>query len=166
MPWPILRTRSTAVVAESATLARTSANLFETLDGIACALSVSMARNSFRDLEVWQEAMQLVEDIYRLSARFPVEERFGLTAQLRKASVSIPSNIGEGARRKRRKSYLYFLEIALGSQGEVDVQAELTTRLGFCSAPEYKALLPRIDRIGRMLNGLISSLQPAGELSE
>lgn len=119
-----------------------------------------MATNSFRDLEVWQEAMQLVEDVYRVSVRFPPDERFGLTAQLRRAAVSIPSNIGEGARRKRRKPYLFHLEIALGSQGEVDVQAELAKRLGFCSPADYEALVPRIDRIGRMLNGLITSLQP------
>jgi four helix bundle protein len=140
-------------------------DFYEILAGTGSALSMRMATNSFRDLEVWQEAMLLVEDIYRLSARFPGDERFGLTAQLRKASVSIPSNIGEGARRKRNKAYLYFLEIALGSQGEVDVQAELAKRLGFCSPANYDKLVQRIDRIGRMLNGLISSLQPDDESS-
>jgi four helix bundle protein len=122
--------------------------------------NVRMTKSSFRDLEVWQEAMLLVEDIYRLSARFPADERFGLTAQLRRASVSIPSNIGEGWRRKKRRPYANHLEIALGSQAEVDVQAELAKRLKFLPASDYDALLPRIDRIGRMLNGLISSLQP------
>jgi four helix bundle protein len=87
-------------------------------------------------------------------------ERFGLTAQLRCASVSIPSNIGEGWRRKKRRPYVSHLEIALGSQAAVDVQAELAKRLNFLTAADYDALLPRIDRIGRMLNGLISSLQP------
>ena len=72
---------------------------------------------SFRDLEVWQESMTLVEEIYALSKRFPADERFGLTSQLRRAAVSIPSNIGEGARRKRRKAFLNHLDIALGSQG-------------------------------------------------
>jgi len=119
-----------------------------------------MATNSFRDLDVWQEAMTLVEDVYRLSGKFPPDERFGLTAQVRRAAISIPSNIGEGARRKRRKAYLHHLDIALGSQGEVDVQIELAKRLGFCSSAEHEQLLPRIDRIGRMLNGLITSLQP------
>jgi four helix bundle protein len=122
-----------------------------------------MAKNSFRDLEVWQEAMVLVEDIYRISARFPQDERFGLIAQLRRAAVSIPSNIGEGTRRKQQKSFVYFLEVALGSQGEVDVQAEIAKRLGFCTPAHYDVLLPRIDRIGRMLNGLISSLRPECE---
>jgi four helix bundle protein len=77
-----------------------------------------MVNRSFRDLEVWRESMQLVEEIYRLTAGFPSEERFGLASQLRRAAVSIPSNIGEGARRKRRRPFLYHLEIALGSQGE------------------------------------------------
>jgi four helix bundle protein len=70
---------------------------------------------SFRDLEVWQHAMTLVEQIYGVSRGFPREEQFGLTAQLRRAAVSIPSNIGEGSRRKRIKARLNHLDIALGS---------------------------------------------------
>jgi four helix bundle protein len=116
--------------------------------------------SSFRDLDVWQESMVLVEDIYTLSKRFPAEERFGLTSQIRRATVSIPSNIGEGARRKRRKAFLHHLDIALGSQGEVDVQLELAMRLGFCTKEARWRIAERIDRIGRMLNGLIESLQP------
>jgi len=94
--------------------------------------------NSFRDLVAWQEAMLLVEDVYRVSRSFPAEERFGLTAQLRRAAVSVPSNIGEGARRKRRKPYLNHLYIALGSQGEVDVQLEVARRLTYLSIADYK----------------------------
>lgn len=116
--------------------------------------------NSFRDLKVWQEAMLLVEDVYRMSRPFPADERFGLTSQLRRAAVSIASNIGEGARRKRRKAYLNHLDIALGSQGEVDVQMELARRLCFVNAADYKKVVDRIDRVGRMLNGLITSLHP------
>ena len=105
--------------------------------------------------------MTLVEEIYALSKSFPVEERFGLTAQLRKAAVSIPSNIGEGARRKKRKVFLNHLDIALGSQGEVDVQVELAQRLGFCTSERRETLQSRIDRIGRMLNGLMESIEIA-----
>ena len=115
---------------------------------------------SFRDLEVWQEAMLLVEEIYRITRGFPHEERYGLTSQLREAAVSIASNIGEGARRKREKVFLNHLDIALGSQGEVDVQIEIGRRLNFGCADELVAVQSRIDRIGRMLNGLIASLQP------
>ena len=118
--------------------------------------------SSFRDLEVWQESMTLVEEIYAVSKRFPAEERFGLTSQLRRAAVSIPSNIGEGARRTRRKAFVNHLDIALGSQGEVDVQLELAARLAFCSEAARSELQQRIDRVGRMLNGLIASQQPEG----
>src|SRR5688500_4858053 len=96
--------------------------------------------SSFRDLEVWQESMTLVEEIYRLSKRFPSEERFGLTSQLRRAAVSIPSNIGEGARRKRRKAFAHHLDIALGSQGEVDVQLEPPMRLAFCTKADRSVI--------------------------
>lgn len=121
------------------------------------------ATNSFRQLDVWQEAMTLVEEIYVASTDFPPAERFGLTAQLRRAAVSIPSNIGEGARRKRRRGFLYHLDVALGSQGEVDVQLEVAKRLGYCSEEQYVRVQSRVDRIGRMLNGLIESLQPRDE---
>jgi four helix bundle protein len=114
---------------------------------------------SFRDLKVWQASMTLVEDIYALTKAFPRDERFGLTAQIRRASVSIPSNIGEGKRRKREKVYLNHLDVALGSQAEVDVQLEIAKRLGYIKDGDYRRLAQRIDEIGRMLNGLISSMQ-------
>jgi len=124
----------------------------------ASPLAVNSA-SSFRDLDVWQESMTLVEEIYDLSRSFPRDERFGLTSQLRKAAVSIPSNIGEGTRRKHRPVLLYHLDVALGSQGEVDVQLEVAKRLGFCSASDYARVQERVDRVGRMLNGLIKSRQ-------
>ena len=74
--------------------------------------------------------MTLVEEVYRLSRNFPGDERFGLTSQMRRAAVSIPSNIGEGQRRKRRRAFLHHLDIALGSQGELEVQIEIAQRLG------------------------------------
>jgi four helix bundle protein len=123
-------------------------------------LIVMKSTSSFRDLDVWQQSMALVEEIYTLSKGFPPDERFGLTSQIRRASVSIPSNIGEGARRKRRKAFLNHLDIALGSQGEVDVQLELAARLGFCTREAQRRIAERVDRIGRMLNGLIKSQQP------
>lgn len=126
-----------------------------------CASSRRMAQTgSFRDLKVWQQAMAPVEEVYRVTARFPREERFGLTAQIRRAAVSIPSNIGEGRRRKRQRVYLHFLDIALGSQGEVEVQLEIALRLGFLAAQDYQHLANRTAEIGRMLNGLIESMQP------
>ncbi|PYR68232.1 MAG: four helix bundle protein [Acidobacteria bacterium] len=119
--------------------------------------------SSFRDLKVWPQSMLLVEDIYRVSRGFPADERFGLTSQIRRSSVSIPSNIGEGGRRKRRKAHLNHLDIALGSQGEVDVQLEIACRLSYVPASDYKRIARRVDEIGRMLNGLIESLQPTDD---
>jgi four helix bundle protein len=104
--------------------------------------------------------MLLVEDIYGVSRNFPAEERFGLTSQLHRAAISIPSNIGEGQRRKRRKAFVNHLDIALGSQAEVDVQSEIALRLKFLSDIQHGRLQSRVDRIGRMLDGLITSLQP------
>ena len=122
--------------------------------------TVMPSNSSFRDLDVWQESMRLVEDVYRVSRRFPADERFGLTSQIRKAAVSIASNIGEGGRRKRRKAHLNHLDIALGSQGEVDVQLEIARRLTYVSDVEHGKIQERVARVGRMLNGLIESLQP------
>ena len=84
--------------------------------------------HSFRDLKVWMRSMDLVEEIYSISSRFPKDERFGLTSQIRRACVSVPSNIGEGSRRKRRNAFLHHLDIALGSQAEVEVQLEIARR--------------------------------------
>jgi len=114
---------------------------------------------SFRRLDVWQEAITLVEEIYLESKRFPADERFGLTSQIRRAAVSVPSNIGEGARRKKRKVNLHHLDIALGSQGEVEVQLEIALRLGYCTREKYARLQSRVSRVERMLNGLVASLQ-------
>ncbi len=124
------------------------------------AQSGGMPNNSsFHDLKVWRQAMGLVEDVYKLSARFPAAERFGLTSQIRRAAVSIPSNIGEGKRRKRQRAFLYHLDIALGSQGELEVQLEIAQRLGFVAQKDVEPVANRVAEVGRMLNGLIEALQ-------
>ena len=115
---------------------------------------------SFRNLQVWQRSMTLVEQIYAVTASFPRQEQFGLTAQIRRASVSIPSNIAEGKRRKRQLVYLNHLDIALGSQGELEVQVEIANRVGFLSKRDYERIQPMVVEVGRMLNGLIAALQP------
>ena len=118
------------------------------------------ATSYFRDLDVWHEAMTLVEEIYGVTKRFPADERFLLVSQLRRAAVSIPSNIAEGSRRKRRRANLYHLDVALGSQGEVEAQLDITERLGYCPRNDARRVQDRVARVGRMLNGLIESLQP------
>lgn len=121
---------------------------------------------SFRALKVWQKSMLLVEQVYRLTATFPADERFGLTSQLRRASVSIPSNIGEGRRRKGQRVFLHHLDIALGSQGEIDVQLEIARRLGFLKDDQYHFLQEQVAEVGKMLNGLMASLRPHDKESE
>lgn len=105
--------------------------------------------------------MTLVEEIYRVTRAFPHYEQFGLTSQIRRASVSIPSNIAEGKRRKRQLVYLNHLDIALGSQAEVEVQLEIAKRVGFLTANDYDRIQSIVGEVGRMLNGLITSVQPS-----
>ena len=107
--------------------------------------------------------MILVVDVYRLCGTFPREERFGLSAQLKRAAVSIPSNIAEGARRRRRLPFAFHLEIALGSQAELEVQLELATRLGFVSGGDAGPILERADHVGRMLNRLIDHMRASND---
>jgi four helix bundle protein len=115
---------------------------------------------SFRELKVWQRSMTLVEEIYQVTSSFPRHEQFGLTSQIRRASVSIPSNIAEGKRRKRQLVYLNHLDVALGSQGEVEVQLEIAKRVGFLKSHDYDRIQAIVEEVGRMLNGLITAVQP------
>jgi four helix bundle protein len=110
-------------------------------------------------LDVWRDAMDFVEIVYRFSAVFPPDERFGLTAQLRRAAVSIPSNIAEGAARRSRREYLNFLSIARASLAEADTQLKLAVRLGFADEPpELRAL---VDRLFAKLTALLAKLDTA-----
>jgi four helix bundle protein len=103
--------------------------------------------------------MTLVEDVYRVTTTFPMHEQYGLTSQLRRAAVSVPWNIGEGKRRKRQKAFAHHLDIALGSQGELEVQLEIAKRVGFLSDRDSARLQRQTEEVGRMLNGLLSSIQ-------
>jgi len=103
--------------------------------------------------------MSLVQEVYAVCATLPRDERFGLGAQLKRAAVSIPSNIGEGARRRRRLVFRYHLEVALGSQAEVEVQIEIARRLGFIDAVQHTKVQEQAETVGRLLNGLIDSLK-------
>ena len=108
-----------------------------------------------KKLDVWKAAMDLVIEVYRLTEKFPKEERFGLTVQVRKAVVSIPSNIAEGASRNTKKEFVNFLYIAQGSLSELDAQLEIAYRLGYIGEEDFAGLDQNMDRIGRMLTGLI-----------
>jgi four helix bundle protein len=112
----------------------------------------------YTELVVWQKAMDLVTGIYRATAAFPAEERFGLASQARRAAVSIPSNIAEGHGRKATGAYLNHLSIAYGSLMELETQLQISLRLGFVDADEIASLQTRTNKIGKMLNGLKKSL--------
>ena len=114
-------------------------------------------------LDVWQDAMTLVEAIYRLTATFPDNERFGLVTQMRRACISIPSNIAEGAARRSTLDYVRFLSIARGSLAELDTQIQIATRLGF--APSTTELGEVVHKTFARLNSLIHSLEQRIEKS-
>jgi four helix bundle protein len=113
---------------------------------------------SYRDLVVWQKAMCLVEECYRLTDNLPRTELFGLTAQLRRAAISIPSNIAEGQSRHHGKEYVHFLYLASGSLSEVETQMELARRLKYTGEEAARAFFQSSDEIGRMLTGLRKAL--------
>ena len=113
---------------------------------------------SYRDLVVWQKAMDLVERVYLVMRAFPREEVYGLTSQLRRSSVSIPSNIAEGQSRLTSGEFIQFLGIARGSLAEVETQLILAQRLDYMTMDSTKSLLDLGSDIGRLLNGLLRSL--------
>ena len=117
-----------------------------------------MAVLDYRELEVWQKAMDLVKMVYRHTAGFPREEMFGLTNQLRRASVSIPSNVAEGQGRRTTKEFLYHLSVARGSILEVQTQVEIARRLLYLTEDQGKELDQQIIMVIRLLNGLMNAL--------
>lgn len=119
---------------------------------------MSQAR-AYKKLDVWQQAMNLVEHCYKATRAFPNDELYGLTSQLRRAAVSIPSNVAEGACRRKTKAFANHVSIALGSHAEVETCIELACRLGFLNVEEREALDPRTESVGRLLSGLHRSLE-------
>jgi four helix bundle protein len=111
-----------------------------------------------KKLDVWQAAMQLATEVYELTAIFPVEERYGLVAQMRRAAVSIPSNIAEGAARHGAAEFRNFLNIAQGSLSELDTQLELVRALGFVRQVDLSSLNDLMTRVDKMLTMLIRKL--------
>jgi four helix bundle protein len=107
-----------------------------------------------RDLLVWQRAMKLVKDIYTQTAEFPRHERYGLASQLRRAAVSVPSNLAEGASRNSTGEFRQFIGNSRGSLAEVETQLEIARDLGYVSGDSAERLLREVDEISRMLAGL------------
>ena len=115
---------------------------------------------SYRELIVWQKAMDLTEEVYCLVKRLPISEQYALSDQLRRAVVSIPSNIAEGYGRNTAKEYVRFLNIARGSNNEVETQLFICVRLKYLQEKDISRALGYCDEIGKMLSTLIKNLTP------
>jgi len=113
----------------------------------------------YRDLEAWRQAMDLVEDCYRITGGFPTDERFGLTSQMRRAAISVPANVAEGSCRRTTAAYINHVSIALGSHAELETCFEIADRLGYISALQKHTFRAECDSVGRLLNGLLRALE-------
>lgn len=122
-----------------------------------CNFMEGTMKRKHHDLRVWQETRILVKDIYTVTKHFPREEIYALTGQMRRAAVSVPSNISEGAARTSKKEFLQFLSIARGSLSELETQVLLAGDLGYLD--DNQLLLSRIERSFGLLGGLINSVQ-------
>ncbi len=120
-----------------------------------------MSGKNYRDLIAWQKAMDFVEAVYRVTNGFPREEQYGLTSQLRRCSVSVPSNIAEGQGRRTDPEFAHRLSIAHGSLREAETQLMIGERLGYLSTSQLNGLLEQAGEVGRLVTGLRNSL--AGE---
>jgi four helix bundle protein len=118
-----------------------------------------MSIQSFRDLDVWQRAMDLAAHVYEATQSFPKAEVYGLAGQMRRCAVRVPSNIAEGRGRQSTPDFLKFLSIAYGSLAELQTQIELSERLRYITSDANEGLQERTNEVGRMLNGLMNSLR-------
>jgi four helix bundle protein len=116
-------------------------------------------KGSYRDLIAWQKAMTLVTDIYRETESFPAREIYGLTNQVRRASVAVPSDIAEGKGRISKKELVQMLARARGSTYEVQTQIEIAHNLGFLTAEKFAQLAAQAEEVGRLINGLIRTFR-------
>ena len=123
-----------------------------------------IAASNHRELIAWQEAVLLVEMVYRETAAFPREEVYGLSVQLRKSAISIPSNIAEGAGRNTSKELVQFLGIANGSRSELDTQLFIASRLGLIGT--NSPIFVQLERVGQLLTALRKSVQSRLQISE
>jgi len=118
-----------------------------------------MGLNSYKDLIVWQKSFRLVKEIYQLTGFFPKFEQYGLTSQIRRAAVAIPSNIAEGFSRRHRKEFIQFLNIAFSSSSELETQLLLAKDLKFASVEKFIISLNLLEEIRKILNSLVKKLK-------
>jgi four helix bundle protein len=127
--------------------------------GARVAGTSSAKIRTYKDLIVWQKACRLCVTLYEATGKFPAQEKFGLTAQIRRSSVSIPSNIAEGYGRHSKPDYIRFLQIAYGSYCELETQLLIARQLGYLEAKPFTDLEGALGEVERMLSGLIRSLK-------
>ncbi|HVY57557.1 MAG TPA: four helix bundle protein [Xanthobacteraceae bacterium] len=118
-----------------------------------------MGINSYRDLKVWQEAMAVAEESYRPTKRFPKDEVYGMSSQIRRSAVSVAANIAEGHGRENSGSFVQFLRMSQGSLKELETHLILAIRVGLAATEEIEPLLKRCDELGRMLRSLLRSIK-------
>lgn len=114
--------------------------------------------NSYKDLIVWQKSIELTVNIYRVTDKFPKNELYGLTSQIRRATVAIPSNIAEGQKRGHKTEYIQFLRIAFGSGAELETQLIIGYKIGYLDKTDFEKLNSLLEEVMKMLNKLISVL--------
>ena len=117
-----------------------------------------MEKTSYTELKVWQKSMDMVEEVYKVTSKIPEEEKYGLVAQLRRAAISVPSNIAEGYGRITTKEYVKFLAIARGSSSEVETQLLICQRLNYLSTTDILTSVSLIREIGKMISAIINKL--------
>ncbi len=118
-----------------------------------------MLSRSYKDLTVWQKSIELVAELYKITDKFPKSEAYGLSTQMRRAAVAIPSNIAEGQKRGHQKEFLQFLYVAYGSGAELETQIEICKRLNKLKDLDYSEVEDELNQVMKMMNGLISSFK-------
>ena len=113
---------------------------------------------TYRDLDIWKKGINIVKEIYNLTKQFPKEETYGLISQMKRAAISIPSNIAEGFKRYHSKEYKQFLHITLGSCAELETQITIAKELRYLEENKEKELLEKLDHTGRMITNLLKKL--------
>ena len=113
----------------------------------------------YKDLIVWQKSYEFTLEIYKVTKKYPKEELFGLTSQMRRASASIPANLAEGSMRKSNKEFQQFIRIARGSMAEMEVQLELSKDLNYLNQGQFSELRNQLEEVGKLLNGLLKSIK-------
>ena len=118
-----------------------------------------METRAHKNLDVWKKSMELAKLIYQITSQFPSSEQFGLISQMRRAAVSVPSNLAEGAARSVKKELLQFISVAQGSLSELDTQVELATELGFMEKKRFEDIIYAIKVVSKQLYGLSKAIR-------